>query len=71
MITPLLAREPYIAVAEASFGLIDARGLELSSSVAESMTTPSMTKIGWLVALSELIPRIRIEVEAPGVPELA
>ena len=69
-----------MAVAEASFstsmdtmsdGLMLDKGLLFSSSVAESTTTPSITKIGWLVAFSELIPRMRIEVDAPGVPEFA
>ena len=50
---------------------MELRGLLDSLSVAESITTPSITKIGWLVAFSELIPRIRIDEEAPGVPELA
>ena len=69
-----------MAVAEASFkmsidtmsdGLMALSGFDDSSSVAESITTPSITNIGWLVALRELIPRMRIEVDAPGVPELA
>ena len=79
--TPLEAREPYIAVAEASFstsmltislGFIDARGLEFpSSEPEESIITPSITKIGWDVALRELVPRIRIVVLPPGVPVFA
>lgn len=64
-----------MAVAEASFrtsidtmseGLMLERGLLFSSLVAASTTTPSMTKMGWLLALSELIPRMRMDVEAPG-----
>jgi len=54
-----------------SDGLMLDNGLLFSSSVAESTTTPSITKIGWFVAFSELIPRMRMEVDAPGVPELA
>ena len=70
-----------MAVAEASFrmsietmslGLIEERGLELpSSEVAVSMMTPSMTKIGCEVALSEFVPRMRIVELPPGVPVLA
>ena len=52
-------------------GLILDNGLLVSSSVVESTTTPSITKIGWLVAFNELIPRIRIEELPPGVPVLA
>ena len=69
-----------MAVAEASFktsmetisdGLILDNGLLVSSSEVESTITPSITKIGWLVAFNELIPRMRIDELAPGVPELA
>jgi len=67
-------------VAEASFktsmdtiseGLIDAKALSLPEPVELSIMTPSMTKMGSLEALSELMPRIRIEELPPGMPVLA
>ncbi len=77
MITPLLAREPYIAVAEASFrmvmlsmfsGEIRPRALLEPFTVLPSMGTPSTTIRGALLAASDAPPRMRMLAPPAGLP---
>jgi len=68
-ITPFAPREPYIAVAEASFNTsIDAIS-EGFNELSEPPIKPSITTNGPLSACIEFIPRTRIVEEEPGCPE--
>ena len=51
-----------------SDGLIDDKGFSVLEPVPPLITTPSITKMGSLLKLNELIPRIRIEELPPGAP---
>src|SRR5699024_5751456 len=75
IITPLEARDPYIAVAEASFNivkdamlceLIKLKGFEAPEMPALSKGTPSSTINGLLFAFNEAPPLIRILDPVPG-----
>ena len=77
MITPFDAREPYKAVADASFKMVIdsiSLGLMVFNRFAEPETpfpstgTPSITINGSLLALSEAPPRIRMRLPPPAAP---
>ena len=69
IITPLAAREPYIAAAEASFKIwIDSTSAGLKSTPG-SVIIPSTTHNGALL-LNEPTPRIWIEASSPALPLL-
>ena len=69
--TPFAAREPYIAVAEASFmTVMFSMSLAFSAvKIDEGTGLPSSTNRGSVPALIEFTPRIRIEIVSLGSPE--
>ena len=77
MITPLDAREPYIAAAEASLSIVNdsissglsrSKGFDMAPPAPCAIGTPSMTINGSLEALSEADPRILMREPEPGPP---
>ena len=77
IITPLAPRDPYIAVAEASFkttilsislGLIKFNGFLDPPTPPSFNGIPSTTKRGLLDRLNDPLPRILIICPSPGAP---